>query len=393
MRIALISEIPGPRQAPEDDDDYPAGPARQVSALASALARLDTEVTVYAPPAARPGPGSSAPPSPAPGSPAAAAPGPASPGAAPDLRVFAEQLAQRWRREAPDVVHAQSWAAGVAALAGARGLNLPTVQTFRSVPTPARRRRGPGADPTRVELALARAVRAVLVSTSDAGSALCRLGIPRAAIRVVPCGVDTDRFTPAGPAAERDARPRLLMVAGLADDPGPATALRALADVPGAELVIAGGPPAGQLAEDPGYQALARLAGQLGVADRVSFTGRVGKADMPALMRSADLLLNLGAEEPQAMVTVDAMACGVPVVAAGTGLHADAVIDGTTGLLVRSAAPALLARRVRQLLASPMLEGMAIAAASRAADRYSWARISQETLAVYERAAQPRTVG
>jgi glycosyltransferase involved in cell wall biosynthesis len=41
-----------------------------------------------------------------------------------------------------------------------------------------------------------------------------------------------------------------------------------------------------------------------------------------------------------------------------------------------------------------MLEGMAIAAASRAADRYSWARISQETLAVYERAAlRPRTVG
>ena len=48
----------------------------------------------------------------------------------------------------------------------------------------------------------------------------------------------------------------------------------------------------------------------------------------------------------------------------------------------------MLARRVRELLASPLREGMAIAAASRAADRYSWARIAQETLAVYEGAAR-----
>ena len=178
------------------------------------------------------------------------------------------------------------------------------------------------------------------------------------------------------------------MVGGLADDPGPVTAVRALPEVPEAELVIAGGPPAGQLAADPGYRALMRLAGELGVADRVSFTGQVSLAGMPALMRSAELLLNLGTDDEQAMVTVEAMACGVPVVAAETGLHADAVINGTTGLLLPPGQPAVLARRVRQLLASPMREGMAIAAASRAAERYSWARIGQETLAVYEGAAR-----
>ena len=360
MRIALITEVPGPLRAAQEDV-YPAGPATRTRALATALAGLGAQVTVHEP---------------------------ESPGTGPGIRAFADQLARKWRQAAPDVVHAQSWP-GLAALAGGRGLDLPAVQTLHPVlSAPARPRSAEGADPARVELALARAARAVLVGTSDAGSALRRSGVPRASIRIVPAGVDTTRFTPAGPAAPRGSRPRLLMVGGLADDPGPVTAVRALPEVPGAELVIAGGPASGQLAADPGYQALMRLAAELGVADRVSFTGRVSLADMPALMRSAELLLNLGPDDEQAMVTVEAMACGVPVVAAQAGLHADAVIHGTTGILLSPGQPAALARRVRQLLASPMREGMAIAAASRAAERYSWARIGQETLAVYEGAAR-----
>jgi DNA-binding MarR family transcriptional regulator len=124
------------------------------------------------------------------------------------------------------------------------------------------------------------------------------------------------------------------MVADLADEHGPATALRALADLPGVELLIAGGPAWTRLARDPGYRELTRLAGQLGVADRATFAGQVSQADMPALMRSADLLLNLSPDEALATITVDAMACGLPVIAAAAGAHRDAVIDRTTGLLV-----------------------------------------------------------
>ena len=156
--------------------------------------------------------------------------------------------------------------------------------------------------------------------------------------------------------------------------------------MPGAELFIAGGPPAAQLAGDPGQQALSKLAGQLGVADRVIIAGQVTRAAIPALMRSADVLLNLGPGEPMARVTIEAMACGVPVIAIGTSAHRDAVLDGTTGYLMASTQPAPLARRIRQLLGSPLREGMAIAAASRARDRYSWERIGTETLAVYETA-------
>lgn len=383
MRVALITDHASPLAAAEDA--YPAAPGAGLGALATALAGLGAQMTMYtgAPrPAGRSklGPG--------------AVLEPLSTGtAAPDgtdrdliaerIRELADQLAARWQDNPPDLVHAHSWAAGVAALAAGRGLNLPQVQTFYSLAV----QDGPsaGARRARLELALARSARAVLVGASADSSALARLGVPQAAIRVVPPGVDTSLFQPDGPAESRTDRPRLLMVVtSLADGHGPAAALHALASVPDAELFIAGGPPAAQLASDPGQQALSQLAGQLGVAGRVTFTGQRTYAAMPALMRSADVLLNLSPRGPLARVTLEAMACGLPVIVVSSSAHQDAVLDGTTGYLVTSTQPAPLTRRIRQLLASPLREGMAIAAATRARDRYSWARIGTETLAVYE---------
>jgi len=221
-------------------------------------------------------------------------------------------------------------------------------------------------------------------------SELARLGVPRTSIRVVPYGVDTRQFLPTGPVARRDGRPRLLAVAPLAEGNGLDTIVRSLAQVPDAELVIAGGPPRAELDKDRVHRELMRLATGLGVADRVRFTGRVSRADMPALLRSADLLVHVSVHEPFGMVPLEAMACGTPVVASAVGSHRDTVIDGTTGVLVPPGEPRLLARRIRQLLASPMLlEGYGIAAVDRVRSRYSWERIGRETLAVYERVRQP----
>jgi len=399
MRVALITDHASPVAAPEDA--YPAGPGAGLGALATALAGLGAQVTMYAGvpvPAGRGRPGGTARPRRSKLCPGAVLEPLSIQAAEPDsgaagdrdvtalrIRELASQLAARWQDSPPDVVHAHSWAAGVAAQASGRELNLPQVQTFYSLAV----HDGPraGARRARLELALARSARAVLVGASAESSALARLGVPQTAIRVVPPGVDTALFQPEGPAAERAGRPRLLMVVtSLAADRGPAAALHALAAVPGAELFIAGGPPAAQLAGDPGQQALSKLAGQLGVADRVTIAGQVTRAGIPALMRSADVLLNLSPGEPMARVTIEAMACGVPVIAIGTSAHRDAVLDGTTGYLMAGTQPAPLARRIRQLLASPLREGMAIAAASRARDRYSWERIGTETLAVYETA-------
>jgi glycosyltransferase involved in cell wall biosynthesis len=195
-------------------------------------------------------------------------------------------------------------------------------------------------------------------------------------------------FTPEGPIAKRNGRPRLLTAADLTQRTALETLLRALTRVPGAELMIVGGPPRAELRADAAYVSLAGFADALGISDRVVFTGQVGRDAMPALLRSADLVISTCQYEPSGMTSLQAMACGTPVIAHPVAGHADAVVDGTTGILIPAGRAALLAQRIRQLLAHPMLlEAYGVAAVDRARSRYSWDRIAAETLAVYDTAA------
>jgi glycosyltransferase involved in cell wall biosynthesis len=153
--------------------------------------------------------------------------------------------------------------------------------------------------------------------------------------------------------------------------------------------MIVGGPARDHLGKDAAYKALASMTGTLGLSDRVILTGRVGREAMPALLRSADLVLSTCSYEPTGVTSLEAMASGKPVIAPPTGGHMDAVVDGTTGIIIPPGRPALLAQRIRQLLAHPMLiEAYGAAAADRAKSRYCWDRIAAETLAVYDHVRQ-----
>ena len=305
---------------------------------------------------------------------------------------FSGPLRSHWQRDRPDVVHALHWTSGLAALAAARDLGLPVVQEFSSLGVAERRDRAGQHDPVRadsagaarirLEPAIGRSATAVVATHSGEVSDLARLGVHRSSIRVVPWGVDTDTFTPEGPVADRNGRPRLVTVADLREREALETLLRALTRVPGAELMVAG------RSAHQAYVRLAGFAGTLGISDRVIFTGKIGRDAMPALLRSADLVVSTCQYEPSGTTSLQAMACGTPVIAPGIGGHVDAVVDGTTGILIPSGRPALLAQRIRQLLAHPMLlEAYGVAAADRVRSRYSWDRIAAETLAVYDTAA------
>ncbi|HEY6494750.1 MAG TPA: glycosyltransferase [Trebonia sp.] len=305
---------------------------------------------------------------------------------------FSRPLHERWLTDRPDVAHALRWTSGLAALAAARDLRIPVIQSFDSLGVAERRHhviaRDAGTERIRLEPAIGRSASAVVAGSSDEQSDLTRLGVPRRSIRVVPCGVDTDEFTPEGPVAERTTRPRLVTVADLSELDALTTLLRAVSKVPSADLVVAGGPPRARLGDDLSFRRLAKLADNLGVSEQVTFAGQVGRTELPPLLRSADLLVSVSEYDPTGILAVQAMACGTPVIAAaGGGQVVDAVVDGTTGLLVPPGRPALLAQRIRQLLAHPMLlEAFSVAAADRARSRYSWDRIAHETLAVYDRA-------
>ena len=309
---------------------------------------------------------------------------------------FSGPLRSLWQSDRPDVVHALRWTSGLAALAAARDLGIPLVQEFSSLGVAERRAAadqsgavtadGASAARIRLEPAIGRSATAVVATNSAEVSDLASLGVHRSSIRVVPWGVDTDLFTAEGPVAKRNGRPRLLTAADLTQRKPLETLFRALTKVPGAELMVVGGPAEDNLPKDDNYVKLAKFAAALGITDRVIFTGEVEYAAMPPLLRSADLVVSTCQYAPSGTTSLQAMACGTPVIAPPVDGHMDAVVDGTTGIIIPPDRPALLAQRIRQLLAHPMLiEAYGVAAVDRVRSRYSWDRIADETLAVYDR--------
>jgi glycosyltransferase involved in cell wall biosynthesis len=322
----------------------------------------------------------------------------------PHMDAFAAALDTRWTRRRPDVVHAHFWMSGQAALAAARPRGIPVAQTFHALGTVKHRHQGADdtSPPGRVaaERDLARQVDAVVATCRDERAELVALGADPARIEVVPCGIDPAVFAPHGPAEARPASPsdrplRIVAVGRLVARKGVDDAIRALAGVPGAELVVVGGPPAEALATDTEALRLRGVARTAGVADRVVFRGQLGHGEVARVLRSADIALAAPWYEPFGIVPLEAMACGLPVVGTAVGGLLDSVVHGVTGLLVPPRDPAALAAALHTLARDPgRRRRMGRAGARRARARYDWATVAARTLAVYEQlvaAAAPTT--
>jgi D-inositol-3-phosphate glycosyltransferase len=316
----------------------------------------------------------------------------------PYMGAFGSELARTWAAEPPDVVHAHFWMSGIASLVGARELGIPVVQTFHALGTVKRRHQG-NADPSpparlRLEAAVARQVDRIVATCSDEVDELARMRVPRSGVDVVPCGVDLQLFTDSGPVLPRaGGRRRLVTIGRLVERKGVQTVIEALGCLPETELLVAGGPTPDRLDADPDVRRLRRTADRHGVADRVHFLGRMLRGDIPALLRSADVMVTVPWYEPFGITPLEAMACGTPVVASAVGGLTDTVVDGMTGLLVPPRRPAEVAGALRRLLADEtMLQGFCMAAADRARAYYGWDRIASQTAGVYERVAAEQRV-
>ncbi|MFZ0118644.1 MAG: glycosyltransferase [Pseudonocardiaceae bacterium] len=387
MRIDMVSEHASPLAAISGADS--GGQNVHVAELARALGERGHHITVYTrrddpglPDRVRVGPGVTVEHVPA---------GPPSSLAKdvllPYMAEFGDHLAQRWLTEPPDIAHAHFWMSGLAAHRGAHTSGIPVLQTFHALGTVKRRHQG-AADPSppsrlRLETRLARDAALVVATCADEVTELAALGVPAQRVAIVPCGVDLDRFTPKGPRAARNGRHRILSLGRLVERKGVETTIRALAEVAGAELIIAGG---GDAIADAELARLAGVAQACAVRDRVHLVGQIARDEVPALLRSADVVVSVPWYEPFGMVPLEAMACGVPVVASAVGGHLDTVLDGRTGALVPPRDPAALAQRLRELLADPArLAAIGSAAATRARSRYGWGRIASETELLYRR--------
>ncbi|MEV4178159.1 glycosyltransferase [Nonomuraea sp. NPDC049709] len=301
----------------------------------------------------------------------------------PYMPEFTERLAERWAVRPPDVAHAHFWMSGQAALRAAAGA-LPVVQTFHALGTVKRRWQGDAdTSPSHridTEREIGLRADAVLATCSDEVNELCAMGIPERRIAVVPCGVDLAAFCPDGPVAPRPAGKVVLSIGRMVPRKGVDTLIRAMRQLPGANLVIAGG------ADDDEESArLRELAEGYGIEHRVHVIGSVPRTHVPALMRSADVVVTVPWYEPFGMVPVEAMACGVPVVASAVGGHLDTVAG--CGVLVPPRRPRALARALKELLGDPDRRAtLGAAGARRARERYGWPHVAERTEAVYTQA-------
>ncbi len=216
----------------------------------------------------------------------------------------------------------------------------------------------------RLEVHLTRLADRVVV-TSDAVAAMFAddRGQMPAHVRKVPNGVDVGAFAP-GQSSGRlrtdldlpSGAPLVGVVCRLDVWKGVDVFVRAAAELrssaPDARFVVVGGPLPGQEAH---ARDLEQLTVELGLGDRVRFAGwRYGPAEMPDVIRALSVLALPSKEpEPFGLVLLEAMACGVPVVATDHGGPREICVDGETGLLVPPGDARALAAAIGRLLADP----------------------------------------
>ncbi len=389
MKIALVSEHASPLATIGGTDA--GGQNVHVRELALALGQLGNDVTVYTRREDRATPGR-----------VALAPGvtvshvDAGPPRTlakdelyPLMPEFGARLHAEWSLDAPDLAHAHFWMSGIATLAAAKPLGVPVLATFHALGIDKRAQQGASDTSPRERLAeekrITREVDRVVATSSSEVFTLMRMGASAQRLSIVPCGVDLRRFSPDGPRFERRRDLfRIVSLGRLVPRKGVDDAIAALARVPDAELVIAGG--AAPEREDAGgdERRLRELAERCGVADRVDFHGPVERDDVPALLRSADTVVCTPWYEPFGMVALEAMACGVPVVASSVGGLVDTIIDGYTGLHVPARDPRRLAYALLELARDPARRArLGSYAVERARSRYGWNRIAADTLEIY----------
>jgi glycosyltransferase involved in cell wall biosynthesis len=317
----------------------------------------------------------------------------------PFMGSFADGIARDWGDRRPDLLHAHFWMSGVAALDAARrggaAQRVPVVQTFHALGTVKRRHQG--AEDTSpqerqwLEPSVGRAVDRIIATCSDEVFELKALGIDTTKVSIAPCGVDLRLFAASGGSEARPRTHRILSVGRLVPRKGVDLVIRALpllreAGFEDVELlIVGGGGDADVTGTDPEARRLAQLAEELGVRNQVNLRGQVPREAMPGILRSADVVVCTPWYEPFGIVPLEAMASGVPVVAAAVGGLTDTVVDRRTGLHVPPRDPAAIAEALGELLGDDGLRAeLGRAGERRARSRYSWDRIAAETEKSYQ---------
>jgi glycosyltransferase involved in cell wall biosynthesis len=231
---------------------------------------------------------------------------------------------------------------------------------------------------------------AAFVCVSEGVADEVRSSFPALAGRVLTIynGVDTGVFAPGAPngpgAALRssldlaDGQLLVVLVGSEWARKGLEPAIRALAGAPRWSLAVAG---------EGDREAFQALADQLGVAERIRWLGV--RADIQLVYQAADAFVFPTSYETFSLVTFEAAATGLPILATPVSGVRELIEDGRNGFLI-TREPAIIAERLNRLAEDPQLRRRLGAAARKSALGYSWERMVAAHSELYERLAAGR---
>ncbi|MCR1765888.1 D-inositol 3-phosphate glycosyltransferase [Burkholderia glumae] len=326
----------------------------------------------------------------------------------PFMEEFAAFLIAFFRHEPEpyQVMHANFFMSGLAALKVKAALGIPLVTTFHALGRVRRLHQGaddgfPDARFAIEDALVAGSDRVVAECPQDRSDLLEHYRADAARIEIVPCGFDAAEFHPLERAAARDALGWrhdefvVLQLGRLVQRKGIDNVIRGVGVLrrehrAEARLMVVGGN-----SDAPNEQAtpeIARLRGvarEAGVADLTRFLGRRGRADLRYFYSAADVFVTTPWYEPFGITPVEAMACATPVIGADVGGIRHSVADGVTGFLVPPRDPAALAARLAQLRADRALaRRMGAAGLARARAEFTWRGVGDALARIYARVAR-----
>ena len=293
-------------------------------------------------------------------------------GLRPGLIVKLARLFRRWR---PDLVHTHDQRALCYAAPGAWLARVPRIVHTRH---------GRDVHATHRQTAIFRQLAKLVdrfVCVSEEVAELSRAqGIAGLRLRTIVNGIDISRFAfngadPAGP---------VVTVARLSPEKDVANLVRATAmaakRAPELRVEVAG---SGPCLED-----LKQLAASLDVGDRITFLGEVG--DVRALLTRARMFVLPSRSEGTPLTVLEAMACGLPVVATRVGGLPEVVVEGKTGHLVPPEDPAALAEAILTVWRDPGVgQAMGRTGRQRAEDRFNVRRMVADYETLYLEGGKP----
>ena len=298
-----------------------------------------------------------------------------------------------------DLIHSHYWLSGWVGSLLRRRWSVPHITMFHTLGEVKNNSRiGEHESHTRirVERLIASQADLIVAASPQEKEQMVKLyGHSSARMRVIPCGVDLQRFRPRSKTAARrrlglQDKKTLLFVGRIDPIKGVNIMLEAVsklsetyniqAVIVGAENHIANG------AGDNGH--LKNLVQEIGVADKVTLAGAVDHKDIPYYYNAADICVVPSYYESFGMVAVEALASGTPVVASRVGGLQSTVKDWETGYLIPWHCPEAFAERIEILLGNEALRLNFSKKARASVAKYQWESVADEVLRLYDEVTQ-----